>query len=131
MDDRYQTVKDFIAAIGGEGYVAPEKDEVVPIEDEEVTVNAEDIPDPLDTATTADGLSEVLRKAVLTWPALSVRSNITNFSGVRAHLTVDDFVIGPCDGVPGYFEAIGIESPGLSSAPAIGSELSVMIARNA
>ena len=90
--------------------------------------NAEDIPDPLDTATTADGLSEVLRKAVLTWPALSVRSNITNFSGVRAHLTVDDFVIGPCDGVPGYFEAIGIESPGLSSAPAIGSELSAMIA---
>ena len=35
--------------------------------------NAEDIPDPLDTATTADGLSEVLRKAVLTWPALSSR----------------------------------------------------------
>ena len=90
--------------------------------------NAEDISDPLDTATTAEGLSEVLRKAVLTWPALSVRSNITNFSGIRAHLTTDDFVVGPCDGIPGYFEAIGIESPGLSSAPAIGSELSVMIA---
>ena len=90
--------------------------------------NAEDIPDPFDTATTACGLSEVLRKAALTWPALSVRSNITNFSGVRAHLTVDDFVVGPCDDVPGYFEAIGIESPGLSSAPAIGSELSGMIA---
>ncbi|MBR3332808.1 MAG: NAD(P)/FAD-dependent oxidoreductase [Clostridia bacterium] len=89
---------------------------------------AEDIPDPLDTATTSDGLAEVLRKAALTWPALSVRSNITNFSGVRAHLTVDDFVVGSCDGVPGYFEAIGIESPGLSSAPAIGSELAGMIA---
>lgn len=89
--------------------------------------NAEDIPDPLDTATTAEGLAEVLRKALLTWPALSVRTNITNFSGVRAHLTADDFVVGPCDGVPGYFEAIGIESPGLSSAPAIGCELSVMI----
>ena len=90
--------------------------------------NAEDIPDPLDTATTSEGLAEVLRKAALTWPALSIRSNITNFSGVRAHLTVDDFVVGPCDGVPGYFEAIGIESPGLSSAPAIGSELAGMIA---
>ncbi len=43
MDDRYQTVKDFIAAIGGEGYVAPEEDEET-VEDEEVTVNAEDIP---------------------------------------------------------------------------------------
>ena len=89
---------------------------------------AEDVPDPLDTATTSDGLSEVLRKAALTWPALSVRSNITNFSGVRAHLESDDFVVGPCEGVPGYFEAIGIESPGLSSAPAIGADLSAMIA---
>ena len=89
---------------------------------------AEDIADPLDTATTAAGLSEVIRKAVQTWPALSIRSNITNFSGVRAHLTVDDFIVGPCDDCPGYFEAIGIESPGLSSAPAIGRDLSGMIA---
>ena len=89
---------------------------------------AEDIPDPLDTATTADGLAEVLRKAALTWPALSVRSNITNFSGVRAHLVSDDFIVGPCEEAPGYFEAIGIESPGLSSAPAIGEAISSMIA---
>lgn len=89
---------------------------------------AEDIADPLDTATTAEGLAEVLRKARLTWPDLSIRSNITNFSGVRAHLVSDDFVVGPCDDCPGYFEAIGIESPGLSSAPAIGRDLSVMIA---
>ena len=88
---------------------------------------AEDIPDPLDTATTADGLDDVIRKASLTWPALSVRTNITNFSGIRAHLSVDDFVVGPCDSCPGYFEAIGIESPGLSSAPAIGKDLSSMI----
>lgn len=89
---------------------------------------AEDIADPFDTATTADGLAEVLRKAALTWPSLSVRSNITNFSGVRAHLDSDDFIVGPCEEAPGYFEAIGIESPGLSSAPAIGEALSAMIA---
>ena len=88
---------------------------------------AEDIPDPLDTSTSAQGLSEVLKKAALTWPALSVRTNITNFSGVRAHLSCDDFVVGPCSGCEGYFEAIGIESPGLSSAPAIGSDLAGMI----
>ena len=89
---------------------------------------AEDISDPLDTATTAEGLSDVLRKASLTWPKLSVRTNITNFSGVRAHLTTDDFVVGPCEDCPGLFEAVGIESPGLSSAPAIGLDLSEMIA---
>lgn len=91
---------------------------------------AEDIGDPLDTSTTAEGLSEVLRKAVLTWPGLSVRSNITNFSGVRAHLSADDFIIGRCDACPHYYEAIGIESPGLSSAPAIAEDLSEMISED-
>ena len=89
---------------------------------------AEDIDDPLDTATTSSGLSDILKKAARTWSGLSVRTNITNFSGVRAHLPADDFVVGPCEGCPGYFEAIGIESPGLSSAPAIGLDLAGMIA---
>ena len=85
--------------------------------------NAEDISDPLDTATTAEGLASVLSRAVNTWPAVSVRSNITNFSGVRAHLDTDDFMVGPVSGTECAFEAIGIESPGLSSAPAIAESL--------
>lgn len=89
---------------------------------------AEDIDDPLDTATTASGLANILSKAAKTWPGISVRSNITNFSGVRAHLTTDDFTVGPCEDCPGFYEAIGIESPGLSSAPAIGLDLAAMIA---
>ena len=92
--------------------------------------NAEDIPDPLDTATTAGGLSTVLEKARLSWPGLSVRTNITNFSGVRAHLNTGDFVIGPVSGAPGAFEAVGIESPGLSSAPAVALHLSALIAES-
>ena len=90
--------------------------------------NAEDIDDPLDTATTSEGLSFVLSRASKTWPAVSVRSNITNFSGIRAHLETDDFLIGPVSGASGAYEAIGIESPGLSSAPAIGAELSALVA---
>ena len=89
---------------------------------------AEDIDDPLDTATTQAGLDDVLDKATLTWPGLSLRTNITNFSGIRAHLTTDDFVIGPIDGCPGAFDAAGVESPGLSSAPAIGEDLAAMVA---
>lgn len=85
--------------------------------------NAEDIDDPCDTATTAEGLSSVLQRASRTWPGLSVRTNITNFSGIRAHLESDDFLIGQVAGSPGAFEAIGIESPGLSSAPAVAKDL--------
>ncbi len=89
--------------------------------------NAEDILNE-DTSTTAAGLAEVLSKALKTWPDLSIRTNITNFSGIRAHIDSDDFIIGPVKNAPGVFEAIGIESPGLSSAPAIARELSSEIA---
>jgi len=90
--------------------------------------NAEDIDDPLDTSTTSEGLTYVLERAQRTWPGLSLRTNITNFSGIRAHLELDDFLVGSVPGTPGAYEAIGIESPGLSSAPAIASDLSLMVA---
>ena len=66
----------------------------------------------------------MLEKCRLTWPKVNTRATITTFSGVRAHPDTDDFIIGPVHGAPeGAFEAIGIESPGLSAAPAIGEEL--------
>ncbi|NLD51612.1 MAG: NAD(P)/FAD-dependent oxidoreductase [Clostridiales bacterium] len=90
---------------------------------------AEDIPDMTDTATTASGLQEVLQKAALTWPAISVQDTITTFSGIRAHEAAGDFIIGAVEGAKeGAFEAIGIESPGLSAAPAIGQELGDWVA---
>ncbi len=86
--------------------------------------SAEDIDDGFDTATTRKGLDFVLEKCRLTWPRVSTRSVITTFSGVRAHPDTGDFIIGPVHGAPeGAFEALGIESPGLSAAPAIGEEL--------
>jgi glycerol-3-phosphate dehydrogenase len=53
---------------------------------------------------------------------------ITSFSGLRAHEDGDDFVIGEVSDAPGFFDAAGIESPGLSSAPAIGVEVAEMVA---
>ena len=90
--------------------------------------SAEDIDDPLDTATTQEGLDSVMDRVRLTWPGVSLRTNITNFSGIRAHEAGGDFVIGAVEGCPGAYEAAGIESPGLSSAPAIGQALSGQIA---
>ncbi len=91
--------------------------------------SAEDIKDPYDTATTRQGLDFVLDKCRLTWPRVNIRPVITTFSGVRAHPTSDDFIIGPVHGAPdNAFEAIGIESPGLTAAPAIAEELGEMVA---
>ena len=81
--------------------------------------SAEDIDDDADTATTAEGLKTILEKARLTWKSASPRGTITTFSGIRAHESNGDFVIGPVEGAPMAFEALGIESPGLSAAPAI------------
>ncbi len=91
--------------------------------------SAEDIGDEADTATTAMGLKAVLDKARLTWKNASPRGTITTFSGIRAHETNGDFVIGQIEGVPMAFEALGIESPGLSAAPAIARLLGGQIAQ--
>ncbi|NLB90673.1 MAG: NAD(P)/FAD-dependent oxidoreductase [Clostridiales bacterium] len=84
---------------------------------------AKDITDPEDVATTTDGLEEILKKVQYTWPQYSMRSTITTFSGIRAHSTKDDFVVGAVSGAPMAFEALGIESPGLTAAPAIAEDL--------
>ena len=90
---------------------------------------AEDIEDGYDTRTTARGLQDVLEKAARTWPGISTRNVITNFSGIRAHEAGGDFVVGAVEGAPdGAFEAVGIESPGLTAAPAIGEELGEWVA---
>ena len=89
---------------------------------------AEDIPDAQDTATPAEGLAEVLAKSRLTWPNASPRGTITNFSGIRAHEAKGDFVIGAVEGQENAYETVGIESPGLSAAPAIGEMLGGIIA---
>lgn len=91
--------------------------------------SAEDILDSLDTSTTSEGLDNVIKSAFLTWPELSVRTNITNFSGVRAHLDTGDFIIGEVGDVPGAYETIGVESPGLSAAPAIASDICRMVTK--
>ena len=93
--------------------------------------SAEDIPDGLDTATTPDGLAFVLEKSRRTWPKAGMWGTITNFAGIRAHEQGGDFVIGAVPGINGAYEALGIESPGLSAAPAIGEKLGAQVAQEA
>lgn len=79
-----------------------------------------DITDREGTNTTAPGLSELIMKAAQSLDALPVNKIITSFAGLRAHEENDDFIIGEAEGAPGFINIAGIESPGLTSAPAIG-----------
>lgn len=81
--------------------------------------NAIDIESKEDLNTTGKGLEEILEKAKLTLKSIPMRSIITSFAGLRAHSTEDDFIIGEAEDVENFINAAGIESPGLSSAPAI------------
>ena len=80
---------------------------------------AKDIDDPFDTSTTSEGLASVMKYAVKSVPSVSSRTTITQFSGVRAHPVTDDFIIGVSAVNNRLVNVAGIESPGLSSAPAI------------
>ena len=81
--------------------------------------SAEDIDNGDDVATTSVGLEKIYVNAIKSVPAVSLRNAITSFSGNRAHPKSDDFIIGSSDVNKKFINAAGIESPGLSSAPAI------------
>ena len=81
--------------------------------------SAVDIEDKEDVATQADTLSSVLDKAKKSVPCLTTREVITSFAGLRAHCDRDDFIIEPSEKNSMFINVAGIESPGLSSAPAI------------
>lgn len=89
---------------------------------------ATDIENKEGVNTTAEGLDTLSQKAGLSVKTLPLRQVITSFAGLRAHEDQDDFVIGEAPDAEGFFDAAGIESPGLSSAPAIGVMVAEMVA---
>ncbi len=90
---------------------------------------AADIEDKEGTYTTAKELAEVTAKSAISVKNIPYRQVITSFSGLRAHEAGDEFIIG--EAAEGFYDAAGIESPGLSSAPAIGVYLAELIAEKA
>ncbi|MBE5887973.1 MAG: NAD(P)/FAD-dependent oxidoreductase [Lachnospiraceae bacterium] len=87
-----------------------------------------DIDDKEGTNTTQKYLDSIGPAAALSVKNVPLRQVITSFAGLRAHEVDGDFVIGEAEGAEGFFNAAGVESPGLSSAPAIGELLAGQIA---
>ena len=81
-----------------------------------------------DTSTTT-GTREIKTVASRTWPGLPKHALISNFAGIRAHTKNHDFILGEPEDAPGFFNAAGIESPGLTAAPAIAQFLADEISR--
>ncbi|MCI8482912.1 MAG: NAD(P)/FAD-dependent oxidoreductase [Lachnospiraceae bacterium] len=79
-----------------------------------------DIENKEGTNTTQEGIDELINKAGTTVKGLPIRQVITSFAGLRAHEDGHEFYIGELEEAKGFIDCAGIESPGLTSAPAIG-----------
>lgn len=103
---------------------------------------ADDIEDKEGTETTQGGLNTVKEKAVLSASTVPFKEVITSFAGLRAKATgkvslnnfekeqkEDDFLIGEVPGAKGFIDVAGMESPGLSSAPAVGEYVCELVSK--
>ena len=87
-----------------------------------------DVDDKDDTAATFEGLHDIMQNALISTPSLRFDHVIASFAGLRAHSAGDDFIIGEAPDVAGFINAAGIESPGLTSAPAIAKHIKEIVA---
>ena len=71
------------------------------------------------TDTTATGLAFVIEKVNTMVKNPPLFNTITSFAGVRAYCTRHDFIIEESQKAQGVIHCAGVESPGLTSAPAI------------
>ena len=72
-----------------------------------------------DRSTSAAGWQEVLGHTKRLMPGFEARDLIASFAGLRAVGPADDFIIAPSPAASRWVNVAGIESPGLTAAPAI------------
>lgn len=80
---------------------------------------AEDIHEKDDLSTSSSKLKAIFDSARQMIPKVSTNDVITSFSGLRPTLPSGDFYIEPSAKVPNFIHVAGIQSPGLTAAPAI------------
>ncbi len=69
--------------------------------------------------TTPEGLQEIIEKTKILVPTLRTDLTVKTFAGVRAQPDTNDFIIEDYSDPSNFINAIGIRSPGLTSAPAV------------
>lgn len=98
--------------------------------------DAVDYTDPDDVATTARSIDAIVDYFKVFWKYLPISAVYPNFpaegiinayGGLRPHPDRDDYIIGEAPGAPGFLNAAGIESPGLTAGPAIGEHLAKLV----
>ncbi len=69
----------------------------------------------------------MLTKAGQNVKNIPMRQVITSFAGLRAHEDGHEFIMKRLEDAKGFIDCAGIESPGLTSSPAIGEMVSRLL----
>lgn len=70
--------------------------------------------------TSREGIDEILEKSKKSLEELPVARILNTFSGIRPKTKGGDFIIEEVEDAKNFINVIGIDSPGLTAAPAIG-----------
>lgn len=88
--------------------------------------NANEV-DKDDITTSREGLLEVAGKSLKAVKRVPIGSTITAFAGLRATGETGDYELGEVKDAPFFFNCAYIESPGLTSAPAIAIDIAKLV----
>lgn len=83
---------------------------------------AED-PDRYDTSVRREEIEEIFDRYSILTPDFPRDTVITFFTGIRACTFTEDFIIRPARYTKGFIHVAGIQSPGLTAAPAIAEKV--------
>ncbi|MDO4940718.1 MAG: NAD(P)/FAD-dependent oxidoreductase [Erysipelotrichaceae bacterium] len=89
--------------------------------------NADETMDKEDTSTNRKVFNNIIKVQQEVAPNFKASDVIAYFTGVRAPTYEEDFVVRQGIKTKNIFEAAGIQSPGLTAAPAIGKDLATWI----
>lgn len=90
---------------------------------------SEDVESKEDLSTSEEGLKKVLAGAKKLVPSIDENEIIAYFAGLRP-VAGDDFIIRHEASAPGFINVAGIQSPGLTAAPAIALMVADLLRQN-
>lgn len=90
---------------------------------------AVEVEDKEDRRTTEENFEKVFYSARRLVPSVSERNIITSFAGIRPTIEGDDFYIDLSAKAPHFVQAAGIQSPGLTAAPAVAEYIKDLLKR--
>lgn len=101
---------------------------VVRTVDNNILIGPDAVETPLreDYTTDQQQLDQLISKFTWVTPNLNRGSIITYFSGIRAATYEEDFIVEPSKRIENFIHVAGIQSPGITAAPAIALDVEQM-----